>query len=171
MKKCTRCKRTKPNAAFTLRRSEDTIRRSRCRICLGKDHQSWRKNNPKKEAASNKRYAQNHPEKIKAKSIRSWRVPRLRKRRQYRHRLWRLRTEYDLTLLGYQTLFDKQKGLCPICNKPLPQGLKAAVDHDKITGKVRGLLHSNCNVALGMLGDESQNAIRAAHYLCVSKTT
>lgn len=41
----------------------------------------------------------------------------------------------------------KQKGRCALCGIIL--GDKLNVDHDHITGKVRGLLCRDCNIALG----------------------
>jgi hypothetical protein len=50
-------------------------------------------------------------------------------------------------------LWDKQKGLCAICEEPLPSryNREAALDHCHETGKVRGWLCRACNVAIGKL--------------------
>jgi len=59
--------------------------------------------------------------------------------------------KYDLTVKQWDKLFALQKGLCPICLKPIfKPGNKlgkraAAVDHDHKTGRVRGLLDYRCN--------------------------
>jgi hypothetical protein len=55
---------------------------------------------------------------------------------------------------------------CAICRRrqdELEQGL--AVDHDHVTGQVRGLLCMNCNTALGQLGDDVVRIIRASEYV------
>lgn len=56
----------------------------------------------------------------------------------------------------------EQKGLCKICHQP-PNGRwkRLAVDHDHLTGKVRGLLCHSCNAGLGHFKD-SVDALRSA---------
>lgn len=57
-----------------------------------------------------------------------------------------LQQRYSITSAQYQKLWDLQKGVCPICLKPLykpgnKQGKRAsAVDHDHSTKRVRGIL-------------------------------
>lgn len=49
-----------------------------------------------------------------------------------------------------QGLFRKQGGICPLCLEELPTKLSScALDHDHITGEVRGLLHLGCNKVEG----------------------
>jgi len=56
---------------------------------------------------------------------------------------------YGLEPGQYDALLSSQGGRCAICgNKPVKRRL--AVDHDHITGRVRGLLCMRCNRALGM---------------------
>jgi hypothetical protein len=43
------------------------------------------------------------------------------------------------------------------------------VDHDHVTGKVRGLLCNTCNVALGALQDSEELLIKAAGYIARHK--
>lgn len=71
----------------------------------------------------------------------------------------------NLTIDQYDEMWIEQIGLCPICYKTLPNDYSSAIDHNHTTGKIRGLLHSNCNSALGMLDDRSFNALQAAVYL------
>lgn len=60
-------------------------------------------------------------------------------------------------------MFREQAGLCQVCNLKL--GEDVVVDHCHDTGKVRGLLHNGCNLALGMLGDDVDNLYRGMLYL------
>jgi predicted nucleic acid-binding Zn ribbon protein len=49
---------------------------------------------------------------------------------------------------------------CPICGRPAEH-----LDHCHETGRIRGLLCSTCNPALGQLGDSPERFESAAHYL------
>lgn len=75
-----------------------------------------------------------------------------------------LRNNYGITLKEYNKILKKQEGGCAICGTTaLEQAL--SVDHDHDTGEVRGLLCSNCNRGIGLLGDSSDTLMRAAEYL------
>ena len=69
---------------------------------------------------------------------------------------------YSISQADYDHIVAEQQGGCAIC-----QAITAslAVDHHHDTGAVRGLLCSNCNVALGMLADNPLLLARAAEYL------
>ena len=58
--------------------------------------------------------------------------------------------------MNYQTekyirklFYDAQKGICPICDKPLTG--KIALDHDHTTGEPRALLHQSCNLKVAQI--------------------
>lgn len=68
-KRCTKCGQVKPIGSFgTDRRRADGLSYW-CRDCLNSYQRSWGKANPEKMKESNKRYARNHPDRIKAKTI------------------------------------------------------------------------------------------------------
>ena len=73
-----------------------------------------------------------------------------------------------ITPAEYKSLLAKQGGVCAICQRR-PKTIKLAVDHDHLTGKVRGLLCGNCNTSLGKLGDTEETLAVACRYL--RKTT
>lgn len=67
-----------------------------------------------------------------------------------------------LTVADYERMLAAQRGRCAICRRQDPRGNgRWHIDHDHVTGQVRGLLCSNCNLALGYLGDDP-DVIRAA---------
>ena len=60
--------------------------------------------------------------------------------------------KYGITYAEYNLMLRKQHYKCKICK--IPEGKKAlSVDHNHITGKVRGLLCNNCNSLLGYAKD------------------
>lgn len=70
--------------------------------------------------------------------------------------------KYNTDVDTIKTLFDTYKS-CQICNEQDRREL--CVDHDHVTGKVRGLLCDNCNKALGLFKDNSQFLTNAIRYL------
>lgn len=79
---------------------------------------------------------------------------------------------YSISIEEYQSMFDAQGGICKICLRPESmvdnrsgKVKNLAVDHCHESGKVRGLLCYNCNVAIGFLRDNSEVVQRAADYL------
>lgn len=71
--------------------------------------------------------------------------------------------------IGYQeylTMLEAQQGACGICGTTDTGKRKAfAVDHCHDTGKIRGLLCSNCNTGIGNLRDDVKLLQRAIEYL------
>ncbi len=81
-----------------------------------------------------------------------------------------LRKTFGLTLAQYNKMSADQEHVCAICEKPETatrngKPLALHVDHDHETGKVRSLLCSNCNVALGMFCDDPDVMRSAIVYL------
>ena len=82
------------------------------------------------------------------------RVPRCRDER--------LRQYYGLGQADYEKMYQDQQGACKICRKKFPQ---LVVDHDHKTGKVRALLCTQCNTALGKFYDNISTLQNAITYL------
>lgn len=79
------------------------------------------------------------------------------------NRSWALK-RYGMTQEDYDTLYREQSGLCGICKNPPEIGKNLEVDHDHITGVVRGLLCGKCNKAIGLLGDTKESVVLALEY-------
>lgn len=54
-----------------------------------------------------------------------------------------------------QRMLAEQGGVCPLCGKPVDMSIKgeAVVDHDHVTGLIRGTLHRSCNAAEGKVAN------------------
>ncbi len=87
------------------------------------------------------------------------------------HRQSRRLREYKMLPSEYTTMVEQQGGLCLICGLPPSRMAKGkrkhglVVDHDHVTGAVRGLICQPCNVGLGAFKDSAKNLIAAAGYL------
>lgn len=81
---------------------------------------------------------------------------------------YRLRKLYGMTVEGFLELLTAQDNKCAICKTTDPQtknGGTFVIDHSHTTGKVRGLLCSPCNRALGLLKDNAGILEKAAEYV------
>ena len=79
------------------------------------------------------------------------------------HTLKRL---YGITLQQYENMLENQKGNCAICEKDSKSlSRKLHVDHCHTTGKIRGLLCSNCNTGLGNLKENKNLLLKAIKYI------
>lgn len=88
----------------------------------------------------------------------------LNKSRKDQIRDYRFKRVYGISLRRYNVLLRQQKNLCAICNEP-SIGKELAIDHDHVTGHVRGLLCEKCNQGLGCFKDNIKRLRRAASYL------
>ena len=69
---------------------------------------------------------------------------------------------YGLKPKDVEQMFKDQDGRCLICER---RGARMEIDHNHKTGKVRGLLCSRCNGALGQFLDDKGLLLKAVRYL------
>ena len=108
-----------------------------------------------------KKYYQNNKEKIKVKN------------KKYRdtHKEWKkeyqLKRKYGLSISDFNNMLLAQNMRCAICNEPfdLNNPHSIHVDHNHKTGKIRGILCSNCNWAIGYFKDNPEYIDNASKYL------
>ncbi len=81
-----------------------------------------------------------------------------------------LRRNFGLTGQQYENMYEKQSGLCAICNKEEIQVRRGSlsrlsVDHDHETKQIRELLCSRCNMGIGSFGENIEIMLKAIEYL------
>lgn len=142
MKSCANCGIAKPVKDFFKRGAGFY---SYCRSCARQ-----------KSRDSQRRFAQRHPEKVKAtkqKHILRW---------PYKGLEYRLKRQYNLTLFQFNEMILLQQNQCKICKEFMRP---PCVDHCHKTGCVRGLLCDDCNVGLGRFKESVVTLAAAIHYL------
>lgn len=87
-----------------------------------------------------------------------------------------LRQLYGITIQDYDAMVKAQNKLCAICknkeyvfNHVSQKTQRLSVDHDHATGKIRGLLCTRCNKALGLFFDDPALLTAATEYLIQHK--
>lgn len=146
MKTCRKCKQPKPETDFAIQKQNRDGRHATCKACYN--------------AVAKVRY-RSSPEHLHA--IRA----RARAYRVAHPDLFlnsKLKVTFGIGLDVYNQMLNQQNGRCKICNQP-PTRHRLGVDHDHITGRVRGLLCGNCNTLLGMAHDSPDILQSAICYL------
>lgn len=144
-KVCTKCKLSKSSEDYHKQTNSKDGYSNWCKVCGYDNLKIWRKKNPDKIKKNAKNFRINNPKAYYNSQYKS---------------------KYGISIEEYNRLFDIQKGQCKICkidSKELPR--KLAVDHNHVTGKVRGLLCGNCNVAIGNLKESVIIIKEALNYL------
>lgn len=88
------------------------------------------------------------------------------------HKHWSLKKQYGISIHEYREMLGKQGNVCAICKQEeksvAPTSGKRRrlfVDHCHKTGKIRGILCSNCNAGIGYLKDNPEYLRSAIEYL------
>lgn len=160
-KQCPKCKAVKDVSEFGKDSYSKDKLRCYCKGCCKKYNQACKteiikahKKYQKTKKFKKTRQKYQRSEKGKETNRRYQRSEKCKSR----HRGCRLKRQYKITLEQYDKMFAFQGGVCAICGCPETVKLKniakrLSIDHNHITGKVRGLLCHNCNQALGLLGE------------------
>src|SRR5262249_52221209 len=121
-----------------------------------------------RKRASNRRYHAAHKAEINERKRRRWaNDPEYRARKKVvsaRSSRARRLKRFGMSLLEYELRLASQNGACAICKKT-PKRRLLCIDHCHETGKVRGLLCTLCNAALGAFGDNPKRMQAATDYL------
>jgi hypothetical protein len=83
-----------------------------------------------------------------------------------------LKHYYGITIEVYEEMLRQQNGVCAICKNPervrkagTQESKALSVDHDHRTGRIRGLLCTNCNTALGLLFENTTMCFAVVEYI------
>ena len=137
LKTCVVCEVEKETVDFYKCAAKKEGLSYKCKSCDNKARLSWTKANPE------------------------------RHKKSLRNRM--LKSRYGISLKEYNTMCEQQEHKCAICGctKENNNGgiHHLAVDHCHTTGAIRGILCSNCNRGLGLLGDNIESVRKAMAYL------
>lgn len=154
---CSTCGQFKPLDEFAKDASKKDGLRGKCKACQRAYWNGWRQ-------------MSGNSEKSRAAMARS------RKKNAHKRLDYARRRLYGMAPGDAERMHAEQSGGCAICHRPIPLGdghasRSACVDHDHLTGCVRGLLCRKCNSGLGMFRDDPELLNAAAEYLRVARRT
>lgn len=130
----------------------------------------YRERHPEQAAISVAAWAAKHKAE-RAAYMREWnRKARLANPEKLSERVRRstLKQRYGITPEDYEGILRRQGGKCAICGSDSPRDKRTRhfhVDHCHETGRIRGLLCSKCNHALGRFGDNVAGVEHVLRYL------
>jgi hypothetical protein len=167
LKKCGKCGELKPFEYFYKAKGMKDGYRSDCKACnlvaKAARHAShpqpgrlraaqWNKENPERYRANQRAYVESG-------------------RKSVSDRKSHLKRKFGLTQAEYDELLELQDGGCAICGELPGERVSLRVDHDHLTGEVRGILCVRCHNALGLFREDPALLTEAAHYLVFHRRT
>ena len=147
-RQCSKCDGIFPVIEFNYCGTKPKGIKAQCRRCENAQNKLYR-------IANRERIAKNAAEIYKARKGVDDRA--LNEKRLIR---W-----YGIKWADYEKMAQLQNWVCAICGSPPSDKKRLSVDHCHATGKVRGLLCHNCNIAIGLLKDDPNRFIKASEYL------
>ena len=156
-KTCKKCGQMKPIDRFYKAAGTKDGHRGECIDCAKVIRRTWYDANKDKAVEAARRWQQRNPERTAAYQEEYRKRPDRKRAMRDRH----YRVTYDISADEFDVLLEKQGGVCAICAGPDPQHL----DHDHVTGAIRGILCINCNHGIGKFFDDPALLERAAAYL------
>lgn len=165
-KVCGDCKQIKPLLEFYKKPNGHP--RSACRTCHSAATRRWNEENREYRLAYVKEWNAKNFEKRREynRKERENRTPEKISRDRDYNFSWKLKRKYGLSLKEWKDLLSSQEGVCALCRKrENSNSYKLNVDHCHETGRVRGLLCSPCNRALGVLGDTPEKIEHVLGYV------
>jgi hypothetical protein len=190
-KRCTRCGETKPISDFYRNKSSKGGVSSECKQCTLERAKAYRATHSEEKREYQKAYRATHQERKReyakayyaahqeelreyAKSHRAahprqGKVYRAAHREEIRegNRNSKLKKKYRITAADFDIMLSQQGGRCAICGTDQPGGRYGVfyVDHDHVSGRIRGLLCNNCNSGIGYMQDNPDLLRAASRYI------
>lgn len=150
MKICTKCGKEKPLTNFYGKK----VKYRRCKECVSAERKTDTYRASFRDWCSRNRDRRN-------KSFKVWRNKNPRPSRAGTKNFSR----YGITEETWDKLYAEQNGKCRICGGVNADGRRLGVDHDDVTGIVRGLLCLACNFGIGYLKHNTSILSKAIQYL------
>lgn len=171
-KKCTVCHQPKPLTDF-YKKGKSKYLASACKECTKIDLKKYREKYPIKIKDANRiSYFKKREERIKTQKVWADNNPDKVKEAKRRHkqrnpnysRLLTLK-RHNISYQHFEKMITDSKNKCEICGSEFKSIPSIHLDHCHKSGKVRGLLCSFCNTALGLIKDDVLVLNKMINYL------
>jgi hypothetical protein len=157
MKTCIVCRESKPFSDFYRAAGMKDGHRSECKACNLAARRAKYAENPRPYIDRVLKWQRANRERYLERMREYGRTPA----KQVSNRKSHLKRKYGLTLADFDALLASQGGGCSVCGRTDADN----VDHDHATGRVRGILCFNCNVAIGHVAEDEDRLVALMAYL------
>lgn len=159
MKTCKVCGREKFEDSFYVKDRKTGRLSGKCKDCQKEVSRKYYENNGEVMRERIYAYQKANPE-VQARA-------RAKRKANGKRRLQDIRQNYGVSPSQYAEMLERAGGLCEICGRVPSEVSKKGpcVDHCHDSGKVRGILCSPCNSALGGFRDDPEVLRKAIEYL------
>lgn len=161
MKRCTKCGVVQPLENFYKAKGTRDGYRGDCRACFKARAKARYPEVREQAIARAKQWRVDNIDRFRENQRRMRSTPEAKLRARESH----LQRKYGLTLADYDRMLDAQHGGCGICGRAPREDSALHVDHDPVSGDVRGILCFSCNNLLGDVQDDPSRLRAAAAYL------
>lgn len=147
MKTCNKCLIKQSLDNYRSHSTTKDHKRTICKSCDDANQRRWYAANKEEYAATTLAWQRKNPEKRKG---------------------YRIKATYGISFDDFLDMLKAQENKCKICGTAHSMNTsktRLCIDHDHVTGKVRGLLCDKCNRGLGVFRDNPEFLLKAAEYL------
>ena len=119
----------------------------------------YRQENKERKKEYDKLYRQRNKERIREQKKLQYDYERVKDRD--------LKRKYNISLDDYNRMLIEQEGKCWTCSRKAEDERNSVlvVDHNHLTGMVRGLLCNGCNTAIGLVQESQEILQKISKYL------
>jgi hypothetical protein len=160
-KRCKVCGEVKPLDDFYRASGMKDGHRHDCKACNLAAKAARHRANPEPTRARVRQWQRDNPERHAANQAKY----RADGRKSAADRRSYLKRKFGITPEEYDAMLAAQGGGCAVCHKPPRDDISLHVDHDHVTGRIRGLCCFDCNAGLGKFGEDITRLRAAISYL------
>ncbi len=161
-KQCPKCEYLQPIGEFSKDKTNSDGLQAYCKECNKQYGREYYERNRNGILRQSKKWGKKYRRTIRGQEVHR-KASKKYSQSERRRKTW-LKYKYDITPEQHEQMYLAQDGRCAICPEAVPYG-EICVDHDHITGRVRGLLCRKCNFMLGMANDDPKVLESAAKYM------
>jgi hypothetical protein len=160
-KACRLCGEVKPLDEFHRAEGMRDGHRNECRSCTKSLRRAHYESNRERYIQAAQRWQARNPERTAAYQAEYRNRP---ERKRAMRDLYYRRT-YGISADEVDAMLEGQGGGCAICGQRPDRPASLHLDHDHLTGTLRGILCIDCNHGIGKLRDDPELLARAIGYL------
>jgi hypothetical protein len=167
VKHCKICGELKPLSGFYRMAGMRDGHRNDCKVCNLADKRRRYMSDPAKYKAMVRRWQKANADHVNAYQ----RDLRARPEQKRKQRDAYYRRTFGISADDFDALLEAQGGVCAICACAPEREASFHLDHDHVTGDIRGVLCLSCNQGVGQFQDDPELLERAAAYVRGGRAT